>query len=314
MSTIELGLQIGFLYCPFALGIYVAMRALSLPDLTLEGSFGLGGCVCAAMLADGRGAVPSLAIGCLGGAALGLLTTFLHLRLHLNVLLAGILVTTGSWSLCILVMGASNVSLLTQQTIFTWAQDAGLDSGRATLFVAGGITVVLGAALIAFFNSRLGLSMRATGMNIQTARSMGVRTEARQAVGLATANGLAACSGALVAQQQGFMDVSASSGVVVIGLAALMIGIAVIPSPRPHWAILSVILGACIYRTMVAWTLEQGLDPNYVKLVTAVAVATVLAVRNASFSLKALPWTEGGRRRRRRRFTYYENDKVATFL
>lgn len=311
MSTVEIGLQIGLLYAPFALGIYVAMRALSLPDLSLEGSFGLGGAVCAITLSSGMGAVPSLIAGCLAGAALGLVTTVLHLYLHLNVLLAGILVTTGAWSLAIFAMGASNISLLNDTTIFTMAQNSGLGFARSALLVGGGVTLILGVALVAFFNSKIGLSMRATGMNIQTARAMGVRTEGRQAVGLILANALAACSGALVAQQQGFMDVSTATGVIVIGLAALMIGYAVISSPRPHWAIASVILGACIYRILVAWTLDQGLNPNYVKLITALSVILIIGVKNLGFTRAAIPWSRNGRRRQ---ITHYENDKVAVFL
>ena len=149
---------------------------------------------------------------------------------------------------------------------------------------------------------------------VQTARGMGVRTEVRQAVGLALANALAACSGGLLVEQQGFMDVTVSAGVIVIGLAALMIGQAILSSPRPLWAVSSVVLGAVVYRVVVAWTLDQGLNPNYVKLVTAASVVVVIAARNSGFRSVAFPWTSRGRQRRRMRHQYYEDDRVSSFV
>lgn len=314
MDVIALGAQIGFLFCPFALGVYLALRVLSLPDLTLEGSFGIGGAISAVMLMNGADPVLPILVGAAGGAVAGLITAFMHLRLRMNVLLAGIIMTTGSWSVVIMIMGTANVGLLGEETVFTWAESAGLSSGDATLVVGGSVTVVLALLLILFLRTEYGLTMRATGMNIQTARGRGVRTEGRQAAGLAGANALAATSGALLVEQQGFMDVSISVGTIVIGLAALMIGQAIVRSPRPALAVASAVLGAIIYRTVIALSLDLGLDPNYVKFMTAVVVTVVIAVRNVGRDAFAPPGTAPHRRQRRRRQQYYEDDKVAAFI
>jgi putative ABC transport system permease protein len=314
VDVISLGAQIGFIFCPFALGVYLALRVLSLPDLTLEGSFGIGGAIAATMLINGADPITPIIAGSLGGAVAGLVTAFMHLRLRMNVLLAGIIVTTGAWSVVIMIMGAGNVGLLDEKTVFTWAQDWGLSSAQATLVVGAVVTALFSGLLVAFLHTEYGLSMRASGMNIQTARGMGIRTEARQAVGLALANALSAASGALLVEQQGFMDVSISAGIIVIGLAALMIGQAIIHSPRPILAVLSAVLGAVIYRTVIAWALDLGLDPNYVKLITALVVSVVIAARNVGRGAFALPWTSAGERQRRQRHQYYEDDKVSTFV
>lgn len=314
MSFVTIGTEIGLLYAPLALGIFFAMRVLSLPDLTLEGSFGIGGAATAGLLANGTDPLVALLAGMGAGACAGLLTALLHLRLRMNVLLAGILMTTAAWSISLIIMGSGNVPLLTSTTLFTWAQDAGLGLDGATLAVGGLAAFALAALLAWFLHTDYGLSMRASGLSIQTARGLGIRTEARQAVGLALANALAAASGGLVVQNQGFMDVSIQVGVIVVGLAALMIGQAIIRSPRPVPAIAGVLLGVLIYRTIVAWTLEQGMNPNYVRLVTALVVVVVIAARTQAHGLIALPGTAAARRRRRERTQFYEEDHVASII
>ncbi|HEY8583485.1 MAG TPA: hypothetical protein VIL49_11080, partial [Capillimicrobium sp.] len=295
MSFITIGIEIGLLYAPLALGIYLALRVLSLPDLTLEGSFGIGGAATAGLLAHGSDPLVSLLGGMAAGACAGLVTAMLHLRLRMNVLLAGILMTTAAWSISLIIMGSGNVPLLTEATLFSWAQDAGLSLDAATLAVGGSATALVAVALAWFLHTDYGLSMRASGLSIQTARGFGVRTEARQVVGLMLANALAAASGGLVVQSQGFMDVSIQVGVIVVGLAALMIGQAVIRSPRPIPAIAGVLIGVVVYRMIVAWTIQQGMNPNYVRLVTALVVVVVIAARTQSHGLVALPGTARAR-------------------
>ena len=210
-------------------------------------------------------------------------------------------------------MGGGNVSLLDQATIFGWGERAGfLSPEDATLLVGGGVTVVAAALLAGFLHTQYGLSLRAAGLNIQTARGAGVRTEGRQTVGLMIANALAAASGALVVQNQGFMDVSISVGVIVIGLAALMIGQAIVRSPRPVPAIASVVIGILAYRIVVAWTLARGMDPNYVKLVTALVVILVIAARTEARELVAARGSFS--KLRRERLQFYEHDTVTPFL
>ncbi|MBN9445570.1 MAG: ABC transporter permease, partial [Bosea sp.] len=143
-----IGTQIGLLYGPLALGIYLAINVLSLPDLTLEGSFGLGGAAAASSLLMGFDPVSSLLIGMCAGALAGLITALLHVVLQMNVLLAGILMTTAAWSVSIAVMGTGNVSLVRFETLFTWLQALGLGNQQATILMAGGVTLVLALLLV----------------------------------------------------------------------------------------------------------------------------------------------------------------------
>jgi putative ABC transport system permease protein len=156
--------------------------------------------------------------------------------------------------------------------------------------------------------------LRASGENIQTARGLGIRTEARQIVGLMLANALAACSGGLVVQSQGFMDVTIQQGVIVIGLAALMIGLGIVRTPRVAPAISGVVLGVLVYRIIVAWALELGLNPNYLQLTTAVLVIAIVGLRTSGRRLKAIPGTLAARRSRMDQLKFYEEDRVASFL
>jgi putative ABC transport system permease protein len=312
MGFIDIGAQIGVLYGPLALAIYLSFRVLSLPDLTLEGAFGVGGAATAATMVHGTSPLAAIGVGMAAGAVAGLATALLHRHLQLNVLLASIVVTTAAWSVALKIMGGGNISLLDESTIFSWGEDLGLSPQRATLAVGGAATLITAAVLAWFLHTDYGLSLRATGLNIQTARGAGVRTEGRQTVGLMMANALAAASAGLVVQNEGFMDVSISVGVVVVGLAALMIGQAIIHSPRPVPAIISVILGILIYRIVVSWTLARGMDPNYVKLVTAVVVIAVVALRAEGRGLIVARGSLAARRRARSQF--YEHDTVAPFL
>lgn len=314
MNVIEIGLQIGLQYGPLALGIYLAMGVLSLPDLTLEGSFGIGGSTCAVLLVHGANPGLSLAAAMAAGAGAGLITALLHIRLRLNVLLAGILMATAAWSISLIIMNSGNLSLLTESTVYTWAMNAGLSLSASAIVVGVVACAVTAGFLMFFLRTEYGLSLRAAGMNIQTARGIGVRTEYRQVVGLMIANALAACSGSLVVQSQGFMDVTIQSGVIVVGLAALMIGRSIVHSPRVIPAVLGVLLGIVLYRIIVTWALELGLNPNYLKLATAVVVVAVVALRANARGLIAFPGTSLGRKARRARTEFYEGDHVANFL
>lgn len=310
MSILLIGAQVGLIYGPLALGIYFALNILSLPDLTLEGSFGIGGATTAVALVAGLDPATALLLGILGGCIAGLITGLLHVYLRMNVLLAGILMTTAAWSISLAIMGAGNISLLNEATIFTWVEGLGFSGQWAAIIVGGLASGLIAGLLIWFLHTNYGLSMRASGLNIQTARSFGIRTEARQIVGLIIANGLAAMSGALVVQSQGFMDVSIQTGVIVVGLAALMIGMSVFKTPKIVPAILGVLLGILVYRVVVTIALKLGLPPYFVKLVTALVVFAIIAVRANGLGLIALPGTQAAKKNARDRLEYLENDRV----
>lgn len=310
ISILLIGAQVGLIYGPLALGIYFALNVMSLPDLTLEGSFGVGGATTAVLLVTGFDPATSLIVGVISGMIMGWITACLHVYLHMNVLLAGILMTTAAWSVSLAVMGAGNISLLTQGTVFTWVQGFGMTSQWATIVVGFTFSLVVAIAMIWLLYTNYGMSLRASGLNIQTARSLGIRTEMRQIVGLIIANGLAALTGGLVVQSQGFMDVSIQTGVIVVGLAALMIGMSVFKTSRIIPSIIGVIVGIFIYRVVVTLALQLGLPPYFVKLVTAVVVFTIVAFRSHGLGLIALPGSQRSKNAAREHLEYLESDRV----
>lgn len=313
-DLVKIAAQVGLLYVPLILGIYLAMGVLSLPDLTLQGSFGLGGSLAAVLVVQGVPPFLSVLAGMLLGAVAGLITATLHLKLRLNVLLASILVATAAYSGCLLVMGSGNISLAGFDTVFSWAADLGLNHQAATIL--GGLVIALAICLLLlwFLRTDYGMSLVAAGQNIQTARGLGIRTENRQLVGLAVANALAACSGALVVHNQGFMDVSIQTTVIVIGLAGMMIGLALVRSGRVAPTIFALIGGALIYRFAVATTLQFGLNPNMLQLITAVLVILVIWARYNSRSVLSLFSPKVRHERRQLQARFYEEDRVASFI
>lgn len=314
LNLIEVAIQVGLLYVPLVLGIYLAMGVMSLPDLTLQGSFGVGGSVAAVLTVDGHHPVVSLLLAMAAGAACGLVTATLHMVLRLNVLLASILVATAAYSVCLVVMNSGNLSLAGAQTAFTWADGTDVSYRTATIVTGGAVALALSAAFLWFLRTEYGLSLVAAGQNIQTARGLGVRTERRQAVGLALANALAALTGGLVVHNQGFMDVTIQNGVIVIGLAAMMVGLSLTRSGRIGPTVAMLVLGVIIYRFAVAGALQLGLNPNLMQLITAGLVVVVIGARShGSAAVRSI--TAAGRRDRRvAQARFYEEDRVASFI
>jgi len=314
LDLLSLAAQVGLLYVPLILGIYLAMGVLSLPDLTLQGSFGLGGSLSAVLIVQNVN--PALAIlgGMAVGSCAGLVTAFLHLKLKLNVLLASILVATACYSICLVIMGSGNVSLIGRDNVFGWVGSLGVNHQMSTIIAGAVVTLIVGTLLFWFLRTDYGMSIVATGQNIQTARALGIRTEVRQTVGLAISNALAACSGALVAQNQGFMDVTIQSTVIVVGLAGMMIGLALVRNGRIGPTILALIGGALIYRFAVAATLQLGLNPSLLQFITAVLVIFVIWVRFSGRSVLGLFSSKVRDERRLLQAKFYEEDRVASFI
>lgn len=314
MTAVLTAFEIGFQYVPLVLGIYISLIVLSLPDLTIEGSFGLGGAACAAALQAGWSPITAALLAAGIGSLAGLTTGSLHVFLRINTLLASILVTAACWSIGLFIMGGANVSLFGQTTLFTWAQDMGLSLSAANIVVGGGAALLCFLFLLWLLSTDFGASIRASGLNIQTSRAMGIRTETRQLFGLGVANGLVGFSGALVVQQQGFMDVSIQVGTLVVGIAALVIGRTIIRSDRPLFALSAVVLGVLLYRYVVAWTLENGGSANSLRLVTSLAVLVVLVMRShASSWLKGMS-AKARAHRRRVQIDFLEADRVSPIL
>lgn len=281
LGAVETGLIFGFV----ALGTLLTFRLLNFPDITVEGSFPLGGAVAASLMVAGLD--PYLATAAAFGAGLlaGSITAFLNVRLKILHILAGILTAVALYSINMRVMGRPNTPLLDVATVFSPLQTRFPGS---TLAVPLALAAACGAAMLLlnrFLVSEIGLALRATGANERMAAAYGISTGRMKWLGLALANGLAALGGALFAQTQGAADVNMGIGVVVIGFAAVIGGGVLIRRAAIRWATLSVLLGAVLYRLAVALALgvdSIGLTPSDLNLVTAALVAVALVAPGAS--------------------------------
>jgi len=295
MTLVIGALTIGLILSVLALGIYISFRIFDFPDITAEGSITLGAAGAATLLVSGMNPFAATAAAFFAGSAAGALTGVLHTKFKINGLLAGILVMTALYSVNLHVMGKSNVPLLSSITLGNYAEDAartlGMSAGSlrllgwdvsvrdfSILIGVFGAIVIMGFALDRFFRTHLGTAMRATGDNPQMIRALGVDVSAMMILGLAVANGLVAVSGALLAQYQGFADVQMGIGMLVWGLASVIIGEALVGVRSLGLAIAGTIMGSVLFRLLVAMALRWGLDPNDLKLITAVFVFGALVL------------------------------------
>ena len=274
-------LEIGLIFALVALGVYISFRIINFPDLTVDGSFPLGGAVAATLLAGGWNPFVATVVAFAAGAFAGLITGWLHVKLKIMQLLAGILVMIALYSVILRVMGKPNEPLLDTPTIFTMLSFAGLPGPWVTPVILLVIALLVKLALDWFFASEVGLAMRATGGNARMARSLGVSTDRLSLIALALSNGIVALGGALFAQSQGGADVSMGIGTIVIGLAAVIIGETILPGRSIAIATLGCIVGAVLYRLLIALGLNSdfiGLKAQDLNLVTAVLVTIALVM------------------------------------
>jgi len=273
-------LNLGFLYAFMTMGVFITFRIHDFPDITVDGSFTSGAAATAVMIAAGFNPLAALMAGMLIGMAAGAITAWIHARLNINGLLAGILVMTGLYSVNLHVMGRSNIPLLNQTTLFTWIQktNPGLHSEVWISCVLCAILAVFWLAVSLFFKTDLGLSMRATGNNPVMAAANGINVHRMKILGIALANGFVGLSGGLVAQYQGFADIGMGIGSVVIGLASVIIGESILRKRSIYVKILSVIIGSVLFRWMIAFALFVGMNPIDLKLLTAGFVLATLVI------------------------------------
>lgn len=285
-------LTIGLVLSLLALGMLISFRVLDFRDLTVDGSLTLGGAVAAALLVRGVHPLPATAAAFGAGMVAGALTGALHTRLRINGLLSGILVMTALYSVNLHIMGKSNLPLLTEATIFRTAAQAtettsasvhfiGWEIRRQEIWMLSVMTAMIagtGLILLAFFRTNLGLAMRATGDNPQMIRALGVDVSRMITLGLAIGNGLVALSGAVLVQYQGFADVQMGLGMVVWGFASVILGEALVGTRQLGYLIAGAVLGSVLFRLLVAIALRWGLNPNDLKLITAVFVLGALVL------------------------------------
>ncbi|WP_221584612.1 ABC transporter permease [Microbacterium sp. G2-8] len=290
--------ELGLIYGVMALGVYLTFRVLKFPDLTVDGSFTTGAAVAAAMITAGQNPVLATLAGGGVGLIAGLVTGLLHTKGKIDGLLAGILTMIALWSVNLRIMGGANVPLLREETVMTPLRDAQL-LGRTWIGVLVFLAVVMLLKLIVdwFLTTDLGLAIQATGNNKQMIGSLGADTDRTTILTLALSNGLVGLCGALVAQYQGFADISMGIGLILVGLASVILGQAVLGQRFMFLASLAVVVGAVIYRVIIYAALQVGLNPNDMKAITAALVVVALLLPRWGL-LKRIPsWRDlrGGR-------------------
>ncbi len=270
----------GVLWGIMSLGLYITYKVLDFADLTVDGSFALGGAVNAALIVAGVSPLMALLISFIAGGLSGIVTGLLNTKLKIPGILAGILTMIALYSINIRIMGRANISLLGETTLMSQIAAILNTSTTTTSFITGIVfSVVIIFVMYWFFGTEVGSAIRATGNNEKMVRAQGVNTDNMKILGLMIANALVALSGGLVAQSQGFGDVQMGTGTIVIGLASIIIGEVIFGKRFSFWYILlSVVFGSVIYRVIIAIVLQLGLTSSDLKLFTAVTVAIALSI------------------------------------
>ena len=268
----------GLLWAVLAMGVFITFRILNIADLSVEGSFPLGGAVAAVLLAEKYNPATAIVVAGLAGMLAGAMSGLLHTKLKIPALMAGILTMIALYSVILRVMGKANLSLLNTDTVFTSLEFLNLSPNMTTFVVGLFIAVAIPLWMYWFFGTEIGMAVRATGNNPQMIRAMGVNTDDMFLLGLVLSNGLVAVSGAFVAQDNGFADVGMGAGTIVIGLASVIIGEVVFGSRNFKNSLISVVLGSILYRIVIAVVLYLGMPPNDLKLFTSILVALALAM------------------------------------
>lgn len=291
----------GILWGIMVLGVYITYKLLDIADLTVDGSFALGGSVCAVLVVAGVDPLIAVAAAMLAGMLAGAVTGFLHTVFEIPAILAGILTQIALWSVNLRIMGKSNTPLLQSDTIFSRMTElTGLSSAAASIIVGGIVAVAIIAALYWFFGTEIGSALRATGNNEHMIRALGVSTAKTKMIALMLSNALVGLSGGLICQSQKYADIGMGTGAIVIGLAAIVIG-EVLGRLTPgkltgfKSRLVSAVAGSVVYFLIRAIVLQMGMDANDMKLLSAVIVALALCVPVVweKFKLRA-SYSKGG--------------------
>ncbi|SDR72558.1 putative ABC transport system permease protein [Halopseudomonas litoralis] len=274
-------LEVGLIFGLVALGVFISFRLLRFPDLTVDGSFPLGGAVCAVLISNGMDPFLATIIATAAGALAGMVTAVLNVHLKIMDLLASILMMIALYSINLRIMGRPNIPLIMEPTMFSILQPQWLSDYIARPLILLVVVIVAKVLLDMYFATRQGLAIRATGSNPRMARSQGVNTGAMVILGMAISNALVGLAGAMFVQTQGGADISMGIGTIVIGLAAVIVGESILPARRIFYLTLAVILGAIVYRFFIALALNSdfiGLQAQDLNLVTAVLVVIALVI------------------------------------
>lgn len=272
-------LLLGLCLTSLGLGLYISMRIFSLPDITTDGSYTLGAAITGTLLSHQYPFALALVITLLSGALAGILTGIIHTRLKVNALLSGILVMTALYSINLLIMGKSNIPLVSVSSIFTPIQTFVSVEIYQLLILLLVVTLVC-IGLLWLLKTDFGIAMRASGNNEIMVQAQGINASRMKIIGLGISNSLVALSGFLVAQLQGFADINMGIGIVILGLGAVMIGETIVQlfgKKSIFSSILAVVAGSIVFRLILAFTLSLGVNPNLLKLITSLIVLLFVA-------------------------------------
>lgn len=290
-AVIMSALELGCIYALVALALFLSFRILNIADMTTDGAFTLG-CAVSATIAVAGHPLLALPAAMIAGACAGFITAFLQTKLKIPSILAGIITNTGLYTVNLAVMGfSSNVSMVKADTMFSLVKP--YLGSVYKLIPAAVLTVVMGVLLVLFLKTRLGLSIRATGDNPDMVRASSINTAFTVTVGLCLSNAMTALSGAVLAQYQKTADINLGTGMVIIGLASLIIGETLMPKGKTWMKALGAILGSILYRFIIAIALRLDLPSECLKLISAVIVA--LAIGLPAIKSAVRPATKGGK-------------------
>lgn len=273
LSTVAQGL----LWAVLAIGLFITFRILDIADLSIEGTYPLGGAIAVMTITGGSSPLLAVIFAFFGGCIAGAVTGFLHTKLKIPALLAGILTMIGLYSINLRIMGRATTSILGEETVYSFFEN-NMSKVSATLIVGLLATLVVWFFCYIFFGTELGAAIRATGDNPQMIRAQGINTDVTIMLGLIISNGFVGVTGALLSQSNGYADVNMGTGVLVTGLASIIIGEVLFGTRSFKNWLISVVLGSIVYRAVVAFVLWLGMNPNDLKLLTAVIVAVALAL------------------------------------
>ena len=276
VSILQSALELGLIYSLIALALFLSFSILDIADLSTDGCFTLGCAVCAMFTIAGH-PILGLIAAMIAGVCSGFVTAFLQTQMGVPSILAGIIVNTGLYTVNIAVMGfAANVNLFGVDSIFTWGKEV-IGGTWYKLIIVTVIVMVVAVLIGLFLNTRLGLSIRATGDNPDMVRASSINTKLMITIGLCVANALTALSGGLIAQYNKSCDINLGTGMVTIALASLVIGETILGKGSIKKRILGVVLGSCLYRIIVAIALRMDIPAECLKLVSAIIVAIAIA-------------------------------------
>ena len=290
-AVIMSALELGCIYALVALALFLSFRILNIADMTTDGTFTLG-CAVSAVVAVAGHPFLALPAAMIAGSLAGAVTALLQTKLKIPSILAGIITNTGLYTVNLAVMGfSSNVNMLKNDTVFTLLKDS-LGAGYK-LIPAAVLAILVAALLVVFLKTRLGLSIRATGDNPDMVRASSINTGFTVTIGLMLSNSLTALSGAVLAQYQRTADINLGTGMVIIGLASLIIGETFLPKGKMWMKAFGAVLGSIVYRFIIAIALRLDLPSECLKLISAVIVA--LAIGLPTIKAQLQPATKGGK-------------------